>query len=265
MINQISIEKEFWHKGYYSPIKAFDKGKADYYRNAFLTHEKTLAENITNDSFAMLHLFFPWAYQLVTEPSILEIVKPILGPDILVHGSNIFYKKPNDQKFVSWHQDSFYSKLNSPKYVTAWVAFVDSTIQNGCLRVIPETHYKVLPHTEHPQNNNLLLKGTTVDISSMEDKVIDIELKAGEMSLHHANLIHGSNPNISGKRRIGFAIRYVSTELTQEAYHHKVVLASGEYNNPHFDLLTEPPTGTLEQCIIAQQKGQLEFERNRGR
>ena len=35
------------------------------------------------------------------------------------------------------------------------------------------------------------------------------------MSLHHVRLIHGSDPNPSAKRRIGFAIRYLPTHVRQ--------------------------------------------------
>jgi hypothetical protein len=35
------------------------------------------------------------------------------------------------------------------------------------------------------------------------------------MSLHHVRLIHGSEPNPSAKRRIGFAIRYLPIHVRQ--------------------------------------------------
>jgi hypothetical protein len=40
-------------------------------------------------------------------------------------------------------------------------------------------------------------------------------LQPGEMSLHHVRLIHGSDPNPSDKRRVGFAIRYLPTYVRQ--------------------------------------------------
>ena len=47
-----------------------------------------------------------------------------------------------------------------------------------------------------------------------------LELRAGEMSLHHVRLIHGSDPNPSDTRRIGFAIRYIPTHVRQVAGTH---------------------------------------------
>ena len=36
------------------------------------------------------------------------------------------------------------------------------------------------------------------------------------MSLHHVRIIHGSLPNPSAERRLGFAIRYIPTSVRQE-------------------------------------------------
>lgn len=259
------MNKEFWETGVFYPVKALNQEDLEYFRNSFFEHEKLLDGAIDNTSFAMLELVFPWAYRLVTHPKILEAVKAILGPNVLVHGSNVFHKRPNDQKFVSWHQDSFYLKLNSFEYITAWIALGDSTKENGCLRIIPKTHHSILAHIEQPHYNNLLNSGMTVDVSSFEQEAIDVELKAGEMSLHHANAVHGSNPNVSGQRRIGFAIRYISAKVTQQLYHHKVILAAGEYDGSHYKLLETPPTGTLEECIEKQKVIHDLFVKNRER
>ena len=56
-----------------------------------------------------------------------------------------------------------------------------------------------------------------------------LELAAGEMSLHHVRLIHGSDPNPSDDRRIGFAIRYIPTYVRQVAgSHDSATLVRGE-------------------------------------
>ncbi len=47
------------------------------------------------------------------------------------------------------------------------------------------------------------------------DRAVELVLQPGEMSLHHVRLIHGSEPNPSAKRRIGFAIRYLPTHVRQ--------------------------------------------------
>jgi non-heme Fe2+,alpha-ketoglutarate-dependent halogenase len=77
-------------------------------------------------------------------------------------------------------------------------------------------------------------------------------LQAGEVSFHHANIIHGSKPNTSTGPRIGFAVRYVSTAVKQERGHHEVILARGE-DKYHYYNLQDKPTAGLEQGMIAKR------------
>jgi ectoine hydroxylase-related dioxygenase (phytanoyl-CoA dioxygenase family) len=42
-----------------------------------------------------------------------------------------------------------------------------------------------------------------------------IELEPGEISLHHVRLVHGSAPNTTGQRRIGFAMRFIPASVAQ--------------------------------------------------
>ena len=56
----------------------------------------------------------------------------------------------------------------------------------------------------------LAVTDATVDNGAMR-------MRAGEMSLHHVRMVHGSPPNRSDGRRIGFAIRYVPTRVKQLA------------------------------------------------
>ena len=68
-----------------------------------------------------------------------------------------------------------------------------------------------------------------------------LELAAGEMSLHHVRLIHGSDPNPSDDRRIGFAIRYVPTYVRQVAGStDSATLVRGEDRFHHFELEQRP-------------------------
>ena len=51
------------------------------------------------------HLFFRWAYDLAMHPSVLDVIEDLLGPDLFVHSTRIFYKHPHDPSYVTWHQD----------------------------------------------------------------------------------------------------------------------------------------------------------------
>jgi len=138
---------------------------------------------------------------------------------------------------VSWHQDSTYWGLEPPDVVTAWVAFSDSTAANGAMRVIPGTHrMEQVPHRDTFRPENLLSRGQEVMVEVDEREAAMLELAAGEMSLHHVRLIHGSDPNPSGERRIGFAIRYVPAYVRQVAgAHDAATLVRGEDRYGHFE------------------------------
>jgi non-heme Fe2+,alpha-ketoglutarate-dependent halogenase len=200
------------------------------------------------------HLFFRWAYELATHPAVLDAVEPVLGPDILVHSVSIFSKHPHTADFVSWHQDGYYWGLDAPRLTSAWIALTDSTPENGCLRVVPGSHrLDRLPHRDRPYSqDNLLASGLEVAVEVAESDALDVTLAAGEMSLHHVNIVHGSNPNRSDGKRIGFAIRYVAPEVRQALDHHAVVLARGRDDHHHYTFLREPPTATTEEGLPAQ-------------
>jgi hypothetical protein len=76
-----------------------------------------------------------------------------------------------------------------------------------------------------------------------------IELKPGEMSLHHVRIIHGSPPNSSQTRRIGLAIRYLPTYVRQLGGHDSATLVRGEDSYRSFEL--EPrPQRDLEPAFV---------------
>jgi non-heme Fe2+,alpha-ketoglutarate-dependent halogenase len=148
-------------------------------------------------------------------------VQDLIGPDILCWGSSFFIKEPRNTAYVSWHQDSTYWGLEPADVVTAWIAFSDSTPENGAMRVIPGSHkLDQVPHRDTFAPENLLSRGQEVMVEVNEREAVVLPLQAGEMSLHHVRLIHGSEPNPSGTRRIGYAIRYVPTCVRQAAGSH---------------------------------------------
>ena len=77
-----------------------------------------------------------------------------------------------------------------------------------------------------------------------------LELAAGEMSLHHVRLIHGSDPNPSDDRRIGFAIRYIPTYVRQVAgSHDSATLVRGEDRHGNFEHEQRPDADMSEAAV----------------
>jgi non-haem Fe2+, alpha-ketoglutarate-dependent halogenase len=206
----------------------------------------------------LCHLFFAWAHELVTHPAILDVIEGLIGPDIVVHSSRIFYKPPHDPAYVSWHQDGRYSGTQTHSSPTAWIALSDSTRQNGCLRVVAGSHREIAPHIERPDAHNLVRHGQQVTVGIDEARVQDVELRPGQMSLHHVNAIHGSEQNRSDIPRIGYSVSYCTPSLERARF--PMVLARGEDRYGRLELMPAPPRGTLQEGLAAH----AELERRLG-
>lgn len=200
------------------------------------------------------HLFHRWAYDLATHPRVLDAVEQIIGPNILVHHASLFCKYPNDGTFVSWHQDGYYLDLSAPLLVSAWIALSDSNVANGCMRVVRNSHEngRVAHANSAISADNLLPSGLEIACEVDERDATDVVLHAGEMSLHHVNLVHGSNPNCSTEPRLGFAVRYVAPSVRQAVVQVPTILARGQDEEGYFEHLKSPPAYCFNEAIAAQ-------------
>jgi hypothetical protein len=201
--------------GYYAPIRVMPATEAAKLRQRLEAHEA--AHGVLKGTMRhKSHLLFTWLDGLIRHPAILDAVEGVIGPDILCWSSTFFIKEARDPGFVSWHQDSTYWGLDPADIVTAWVALSESTAENGAMRVIPDTQkLEQVAHRDTFAANNLLTRGQEIAVDVDGSTAVMLSLEPGEMSLHHVRLIHGSDPNPSAKRRIGFAIRYLPTHVRQ--------------------------------------------------
>jgi ectoine hydroxylase-related dioxygenase (phytanoyl-CoA dioxygenase family) len=137
---------------------------------------------------------------------------------------------------------------------TAWVALTPSNAANGAMAVIPGTHkLDQIPHRDTFDRHNLLTRGQEVAVAVDETKAVPLVLDPGEMSLHHVRLVHGSPPNPSEDRRIGFAIRYIPTHIRQLEGEDSATLVRGADRFHHF--APEPrPESEMAPDMLALHK-----------
>jgi hypothetical protein len=203
-------------------------------------------------SFDRAQLYFGWAYDLVLHPRVLDAVAALIGDDIVVWGSLILSKPPHDDAFIAWHQDGAYAGfLADAPSVSAWIALSDSTAQSGCMRVVPGSQKTRLQHLERRDPHNILSHGQEIEATVNEADAVDVELRAGEMSLHHLDIIHGSNPNRASWWRTGFIIRYTTPRMLRAPT--PVVIARGR-PAPHLPTLGGRPSLTLDQALAVQRE-----------
>ena len=195
--------------------------------------EKKMPDEIDKSERYNAHLISPKLDAIVHNSKLLDAVESIIGKNILVCGTTLFIKNPNQQGFVSYHQDAKYIGLEPHNWVTAWVAITDSNENNGCMRMWSGSHKDNLKeHDQKFNEGNLLTRGQTVK-NIPKDNTTPLVLKAGQMSLHHPMVVHGSDLNKSNDRRIGFVIQScISTNVKQMLGKNSVQLARGidEYN-----------------------------------
>jgi ectoine hydroxylase-related dioxygenase (phytanoyl-CoA dioxygenase family) len=242
--------RQYRDQGYYSPVRVMSRGEADALRaklEDFEADAGILAGKLRHKS----HLLFTWLNNLIRHPRILDAVEDVLGPNILCWGSSFFIKEPRNPAFVSWHQDSTYWGLDPADVVTAWVALSDSVAANGAMRVIPGSHkLEQVAHRDTFSPDNLLSRGQEVMVDVDERQAVMMPLQAGEMSLHHVRLIHGSDPNPSDLRRVGFAIRYIPTSVRQVAgSHDHATLVRGVDTYHHFEPEARPDADMSERAL----------------
>ena len=198
------------------------------------------------------HLKLTRLYDLIFHQKVLDAVESVLGPDILCWGSSLFVKEGNDPGFVAWHQDSYYWGLEPDDVVSAWIALYPSTIENGAMRVIPGS--QTMPPLSHRQSAaesaNMLFTHEELADDVDEAKAVDITLAQGDMSLHHIKILHGSPPNRSNGRRMGYAIRYVAPYVKQRGDMNSATLVRGEDRYGYF--AKDPvPTRDMDADIVA--------------
>ena len=152
-------------------------------------------------------------WDLATAPTILDYVEDVIGPNIVCWATHYFCKLPGDPKGVAWHQDCSYWPLTPSKTVTVWLAIDDVDTSNGCMRVIPRSHLRGHLSFRESDPTELNVLTQTIEGAEQFGQPVDIELHAGEISLHSDLLIHGSLPNMSSRRRCGLTLRYCPPDV----------------------------------------------------
>ncbi len=206
----------FKRDGWVAPIRVMAEDVARELRDRLQAEELRLGGPLDGSMRQKSHLLYAWLADVVFHDPILDAVEDLYGPDLLCWSSTLFVKEAHTTSFVSWHQDSTYWGLSRPDVVTAWLAITPSNVANGALEVLPGSHtLDQLPHRDTFAAENLLTRGQEVAVDIGDATPVVIELQPGEISLHHVRLVHGSAPNRSDDRRIGFAMRFIPTSVAQ--------------------------------------------------
>ncbi|MGH8629874.1 MAG: phytanoyl-CoA dioxygenase family protein [Burkholderiales bacterium] len=168
--------------------------------------------------------------------SVLDMVGQLLGPDLILWITRILCKPPVNGREVPWHQDGEYWPMRPLATCSVWIAIDPVSIENGCMRFIPGSHKRQELYRHHTTDRKNLVLNLELDQDQFdESSAVNVELEAGQMSLHDVRLIHGSLANASGRRRAALIMRYMPATS-----HYDRSLVRQRRDNSPFNIFDQP-------------------------
>lgn len=247
--------EDYHESGFVAPIDVISEDEADGYLQRLQAAEADYPKQLNAENRNNAHLAFSFLDELVHHPLILDAVEDLIGDSFSLWGSVLFIKEPQSKHFVSWHQDATYMGVEPQNFVTPWVALSPSNLETGCMSMIPGSHRDVIqPHQETFHEDNILTRGQQIQEVD-ESLAVDLILRPGQMSLHHARTIHGSRPNRSNQRRVGYAIQaYVAAGGRQQVGENYWLPMRGECSQSDFIELQRPRCDMDPAAIAERQR-----------
>ena len=139
----------FRDQGFVFPVRILDGASSDLHQRVVRGFEELEASEgllpgnrtieVARKTYASLanrHFEFPWFWDLITAPEVLDVVEDLIGPDIMLMNTNVICKYGTAVEgedaaapgFIDWHQDVTYWGLEDDEDVlTVWYAVDPST------------------------------------------------------------------------------------------------------------------------------------------
>tara|TARA_B100000579_G_scaffold398072_1_gene378107 strand:- start:74 stop:925 length:852 start_codon:yes stop_codon:yes gene_type:complete len=233
------------------PKTVMTPDQAAEYLSILEAYEKETGGPVKDQYRYKCHLVFPWINDLMRNDGILDMVEDLIGPDIMVWTSHLYPKEPNDQRFISWHQDSSHWGLETDNILTVWIALTVATRENGCMQMLPGSQTTgMVDHHDTWGQKNMLTRGQTISEDIDESKAVWVEMQPGQASIHHLFMMHASPSNTTGQRRVAVALRYITPKAKQTRTDRDfATLVRGKDRYGHFE--TEPrPRATMDPDAV---------------
>jgi hypothetical protein len=232
--------------GFLAPLDVFSADEVRRLRASLEEFEASLPPGpVRPADRRKLHVRLPWMRDLVGDARLLDMVEPLVGPDILVFTSTFFVKEPSSASVTGWHQDATYFGLEPPNLVAIWLALSDAPVEAGCMRFVPGSHRG--PQLKHLSGivANAITPGSESIVDEFDrDSAVHAPLRSGQASMHHVLTVHESAPNRTADRRIGLSISYIPTSVRRQGMRVSATLVRGVDRYGHFDPEPDPRLGT---------------------
>ena len=246
--------EQYHDKGFISPVKIMSEQDALLIKDELEQVEADFPNEINAESRNNLHLSFTFLDALAHNTIIVDAMEDLIGPNISLWASVMFIKEPSSKHYVSWHQDATYMGLDTLDFPTPWIALSPSNRETGCMTMISGSHKtKIQEHEDTFADNNILTRGQAIQ-NVDESKAVDLILRPGEMSIHHGAVIHGSQPNNSNQRRIGFSLQsYMPNNVKQVIGRNIWTHVRGLKRDDMDGILLDRPKFNMDPNTVAQR------------
>jgi hypothetical protein len=243
-----SQKDAYWDDGYLFPIQVADAAQAAKWRSELQTIETEWLDNglplpLNTYKRVNAQIVMPLACEIGLHSPILDAVEGVLGPDVMLYSVEFLTKEAHTKHVVTMHQDlAYWGMGDMDNILTAWLALSPATTASGCMDFVKGSHKnEILAHEDSFDELNLLSRGQEIAVDVAEEDKVAVELPPGFMSLHHGLTIHGSGPNTSDDRRIGVAIRYISSKMRKAGgVKDYAIPARGNYSEDSFTTYGTP-------------------------
>jgi ectoine hydroxylase-related dioxygenase (phytanoyl-CoA dioxygenase family) len=161
-------------------------------------------------------------------PQVLGVCRRLIGPNVKHATSQLTFKMPGLTKGVDWHYDNGYGHLEPTTALSCLLALEDVGFDNGPIVLIPRSHKKgqrPLPAGQGGGGGGRKAStggdgSTVVKLTPAEDELAaatPIPMKAGQVLVMHAQMMHASASNTSARPRRVLFNRYADADAV-EAY-----------------------------------------------
>ncbi len=137
--------------------------------------------------------------------AIRSILKQVLGESpviVTAHHNSIMTKMPHNSTQSAWHQDKRYWHYDGDNLVSIWLALGEENSQNGVLEFIPKSH--MMHFTKEQFDELMFFREDLEENRKLIETKVSFDLKAGDVVLFHALLLHRANKNNTKSPKISF-------------------------------------------------------------
>lgn len=152
----------------------------------------------------------PWFGVLTLAPLIGAIAARLSGADsIRLFDDQALIKVPGgDESVFGWHTDgAYWSTCTSTQMLTAWIPLHDTSLAGGTLMYVPGSHrWEIHGNLRQGRQANIDRIDVIAEREVASESIVPVELRKGQISLHHMGLLHASGPNRAATPRQAIAV-----------------------------------------------------------